>query len=558
MNYRGISLLSCISKLYSAFINRRLTKFLGDHDILADEQNGFRANRSCEDHVFTLDSITRNHNNVFTAFIDLRKCFDFIDRDMMLYKLLRNNIDGKLYGSVKSIYQHSVSCVRINNKCTEWFDCKTGVKQGDNLSPTFFSIFVNDLVSEINDLDLGVTIGDSKLSMLLYADDIVFISLCEANLQRMLDCLNEWCKRWRVLINTSKSKCMHFRKGRTQRTDFRFTVGNDILETVENYKYLGVIMNDKLNYTQHCESIAKGAGRALGGVISKIHNIKEFGFNTYEKLYSSCVIPILDYNSSVWGFKQYQHIDNVQNRAMRYYLGVHRFAPTLAITGDTGWLPSIYRHWINIIRFWNRLTLLADNRLTKRIFNADYTICHNNWSEHVKQIFDKLDLINHFTNKTIVNLDTARQKMSAYHSGLWSRDVQKVSKLRTYITIKSEPLCEEYVKTNLSRQERALLSQFRCGILPLRVETGRYVGETPEQRISKLCTGNHIEDEQHFLISCPLYNDIRNDTIYRGNPNIIDMGDTEKFKHIMRNYPRKAAKFIVAAFMRRRRTIYRI
>lgn len=75
MNYRGISLLSCVSKLYSSFMNKRLTKFLEQNDILADEQNGFRRNRSCEDHVFTLNSIVRNNDNVFTAYIDLRKCF---------------------------------------------------------------------------------------------------------------------------------------------------------------------------------------------------------------------------------------------------------------------------------------------------------------------------------------------------------------------------------------------------------------------------------------------------------------------------------------------------
>ena len=87
MNYRGISLLSCVSKLYSSFMNKRITKYLEQNNILADEQNGLRSNRSCEDHVFTLNSILRNNDSDLTAFIDLRKCFDFIDRDMMLYKL---------------------------------------------------------------------------------------------------------------------------------------------------------------------------------------------------------------------------------------------------------------------------------------------------------------------------------------------------------------------------------------------------------------------------------------------------------------------------------------
>ncbi len=219
--------------------------------MLADEQNGFRAKRSCEDHIFTLSSIVRNNNNIFTAFIDLKKCFDFIDRDLLLYKLLLNKIDGKMYNSIKSIYASSTSCIRINNKLTDWFNCTTGVKQGCNLSPTLFTVFANDLVQEINDLDLGIKLDDTKVSMLMYADDIVLITNTEEKLQAMLNVLHEWCKRWRVLINTNKSKCVHFRKGRTQRTEFTFKIGENNLETVEQYKYLGVTFHDKNDFSRN-------------------------------------------------------------------------------------------------------------------------------------------------------------------------------------------------------------------------------------------------------------------------------------------------------------------
>ena len=87
LNYRGISLLSCVRKVYSAFINKRLSGYLEDNNLLADEQNSFRSNRSCEDHIFVSNSLIRNK-----AFIDIRKAFDFIDRDMLLYKLLLNKV----------------------------------------------------------------------------------------------------------------------------------------------------------------------------------------------------------------------------------------------------------------------------------------------------------------------------------------------------------------------------------------------------------------------------------------------------------------------------------
>ncbi|VDI32657.1 Hypothetical predicted protein, partial [Mytilus galloprovincialis] len=214
------------------------------NDMLVDEQNGFRAHRSCEDHIFTLNAIVRNCPKTFATFIDLKKAFDFVDRDMLLYKLLLNKIDGKIYNSIKSIYVNTTACIRLNDTLTDWFSCNSGVRQGDNLSPTLFSIFINDLVQEVKDLDLGVSIGNSNVSILLYADDIVLVSPNENDMQAMLNKVHDWCKRWRVLINTEKSKVVHFRQSRIKRSEYKFKIGGNSLQTVDKYKYLGVMFHE--------------------------------------------------------------------------------------------------------------------------------------------------------------------------------------------------------------------------------------------------------------------------------------------------------------------------
>lgn len=141
--------------------------------------------------------------------------------------------------------------------------------------------------------------------MLLYADDIALIAKSTEDLQCMLNKLHEWSRRWRVLINTNKSKCMHFRKSRARATNFEFTIGSNKLETVDNYKYLGITFTYSENFIENGERLAKAGGRALGKMISSIHNNKDFRLNSYEKLFYSCVIPVLDYSSSVWGFKNF-------------------------------------------------------------------------------------------------------------------------------------------------------------------------------------------------------------------------------------------------------------
>jgi hypothetical protein len=87
---------------------------------------------------------------------------------MLLDKLLVNGIDGKVYDeSIKCMYRDKVTWIRFNDTTTEWIDCTEGVKQGDILSPTLFSIFVNDFVDEIGDIDLGVKVSDISISVLL-------------------------------------------------------------------------------------------------------------------------------------------------------------------------------------------------------------------------------------------------------------------------------------------------------------------------------------------------------------------------------------------------------
>ena len=211
-------------------------------------------------------------------------------------------------------------------------------------------------------------------------------------------------------------------KGRRRRTEFVFKVGNSVLELTKKYKYLGMIFTEKDDFNLNVENLAKGGGRALGSIITKLRNLKEFVIKTYEKLYSPCVVPILDYQSSVWGYKEYNNINSDQNRNIRYFLGVHRFAPKLAINGDIGWMPTKERRWHNMLRYWNRLNM-DDDRICKNVFLWDYYICFNNWSSEVKAFMMKIGLTRHFENKSPCNLADAKISTKFIRKRLASKSV---------------------------------------------------------------------------------------------------------------------------------------
>ena len=217
LKYMGISLLCTISKVYSSILSVRINNYCDILNIFVEEQNGFRQNRSYIYHIFSITTMVKNYicdyKHAFCAFIDFKKAFDIINRDLLFYRLLSYNIDGKIFKAINSLYKDTVSTVKINNCITEYFDVLHGVKQGDNLSSssTLFNLFINNLASQIKELNCGIQIGIEQVSILLYADDIVILSYSEKGLQSMLTYLNKWCMQWCLDINALRSNIIHFR-----------------------------------------------------------------------------------------------------------------------------------------------------------------------------------------------------------------------------------------------------------------------------------------------------------------------------------------------------------
>ena len=158
---------------------------------IEEEQVDFQWKYACIDQVFILNSIVRNRmqegKGMYALFIDMQKCFDWVDRDLLLYRLLSKHITGKFYHSVKALYNTSASTIRINNRCTNQFQIKACVKQGEELSPQLCTLFLLDLSEVIKKAKLGIPCRNLMVSLLLYTDDIVIFVENPENMQCILD-----------------------------------------------------------------------------------------------------------------------------------------------------------------------------------------------------------------------------------------------------------------------------------------------------------------------------------------------------------------------------------
>ncbi len=239
LQYRGISLLSCVYKLYSYVLNSRLYSYLEAMDLLEDSQNGFRSERSCEDHIYSLVSMIRssfdNNEDVFCCYIDMQKAFDYLDKDLLLVKLIRKGIDGKFYFALKQNILNTSACVKINGSLSDYFPTKYGVRQGDVNSPVCFSVYLNDLLEELR---LEKSQHDIIISnVLAYADDIVLIAHNEPELQRLINIVKKWCTKWKLQVNLEKTKVVHYRNSRKGLTKYSFLWGENNIEISKGYRY---------------------------------------------------------------------------------------------------------------------------------------------------------------------------------------------------------------------------------------------------------------------------------------------------------------------------------
>lgn len=207
----------------------------------------------------------------------------------------------------KALYKNIQCCVRVGNYgYTDWFPTQTGVRQGDNMSPIMFALYIEELIPDIKALRCGVQVDEDNIRILLYADDILLLSDSEQGLQTMLNTLAEWCHCWKLKINMDKTRIVHFRRNTTAVSDYRFTLGGESVEYSDGYRCLGLELTTTLDYTHSVNTLSYASGRALGALVAKHYNQGGLHYEVYKKLYDATVVPIIDYCSGLWGANDYE------------------------------------------------------------------------------------------------------------------------------------------------------------------------------------------------------------------------------------------------------------
>ena len=315
-NYRPISVLPVISKIFETVICDQLSDYFLTNNLLCAQQYGFKKNSSTE--LAALELLDRvldqldKHKIPINFHIDLFKAFDSLRHDILLDKLTYYGITNPVRKLIESYLSNRTQFVQIGNQASTMKPVLTGVPQGSIIGPLLFNIFINDIVK-----------ASQKFAFILYADDTTLNSTLDSfgndteeiqnSIVRELKNIFKWLDVNKLCLNVTKSKFMIFQMPQKKVPQLSFDIDGLQIDQVYEFNFLGLIIDANLNWKAHLNAIGTKVSRIIG-LLPKLKYV--FPNNILHSIYNSLIMPHLNYSLLAWGTKS-NKIELLQKKAIR-------------------------------------------------------------------------------------------------------------------------------------------------------------------------------------------------------------------------------------------------
>ena len=323
-NMRPISISNALSQLFERVLINRMPCI----KMMNSNQFGFKKGSSCAHAIFTVKE-TINHyisngSPCYLISLDAAKAFDRVWRDGLLYKLI-NKIDSYTWRIFKSYYDSSQGIIKKDElNVADTFRIECGVKQGGVMSPLLYNFYINDLLEECLKSKLGARINNINVCIISYCDDIIIMSPSFIQAQKLLNICNEYANSWKIVFNANKSKLLKFNELIRNKNDF--VINKTSIPEVEEIKYLGVQINNKLDFKAFYNNKFHCIRKSIYALYS--FGLKKNGLNPKLKsfVYKSYCRP-----KGIYGFEAItltktflKHLDTIQNSFIRHIIGLKK------------------------------------------------------------------------------------------------------------------------------------------------------------------------------------------------------------------------------------------
>ena len=317
-NYRPISILPAISKIFERVIFNQTHQYFNEKQLYYDSQYGFRKSHSTElasyELVDRIISQMENSEIPLNIYMDLSKAFDTLDHDILLRKLSYYGIKGNALTLFSSYLSDRKQYVIMDDIKSQYLDITTGVPQGSILGPLLFIIYINDITS-----------ASTLFKFIIYADDTTLSSTLSIfkdqnnnevnslNINRELNNINIWLKVNKLSLNINKTKFMLFYTPQKQVAIPSLEIDAVKLDCVDEFNFLGLVLDKHMNWNKHLQKVSSKVSQIVG-IMSKIKTYlpKE----TLLTIYNSLILPHINYCLLAWGHK-FDRLAGVQKKAVR-------------------------------------------------------------------------------------------------------------------------------------------------------------------------------------------------------------------------------------------------
>lgn len=512
-NTRGLTLSSAVGKLFERIINNRICPQLD----YTEAQAGGRKGRSTTDHLFILKSILNqakmDGKPVYCAFLDLEKAYDKVWIMGIMHILWGSGIKGKLWRLVYKLNSNIKAQIRTKYGLTRIIKIPENLKQGGVLSVAEFAKIIDELEREMKDHGLGYAYHDLLISTLLFVDDIVLMAETPEILQKMLDVVENFTVKWRLVIGMKKSKVMVI--GPTAKLNTKWKIGDDELEVVKTYNYLGEAISNDLSMKYHFQQKAGKTEAMLQTVlaISKNEVLSKIQGGTLLKLYEACIAPSILYGCETWlDIEKYiPQLESLQHACIRRLFKLGSGTPLPALIGETGILPISIQADRRQFNYLHKLLTAKAERLNKQVLLEQNDYFMYNQSSWINQVTRRLQLYNIMTDLDGIGATSKKHwkkivhnQTEAYYENDYDVASRRLSKLKQLCLNKNKPKRETYI-TQTQRKIASTILKLRTRMLPLKENMKNQYKHNTGCRYCKLAP----ENEYHIIEECPEFDELR-------------------------------------------------
>lgn len=319
-NYRGITLLCVAYKILTSIILNRIKSIA--EEVIGEYQCGFRQGRSTTDQLFLLSQAAEKcieHGiDIHCLFIDFKQAFDSVNRKHIKNALLMQGIPRKIVNLILMTLENTAAKVAVENSYSEHFEINTGVRQGDYLSAMIFNLVINYALMKIEEINHNSTIINRTTQLCGYADDLALIARNTTYLKNLFKKLESEIQKLGLKINYEKTKYMLI--SATKITPSTLNIDNHEIEGVSNFKYLGVVFNEKNIAINTIQDRIQAGNRAYHA-LKRLMTSKNISQKTKLKMYKTLIRPVVSYGCETWRLTEANKIMVFERRILRKIFG---------------------------------------------------------------------------------------------------------------------------------------------------------------------------------------------------------------------------------------------